>query len=376
MMPDEPPAPRASTLPPSAVCFLLQDTGFIHGAQQSTLDLLRALASLEPHAFRVLLIRETRRTDLPDTYSQALIDTGLPVVVLESPGAFSCALVRRIRHEVRDARVLHTVGPKASLHAVLAARKGIRVVSTLHGWLFRPEWKERLHEVVELFALRRMWRVIALTSFYTELLRARGVRRVLHIPGGFDPTPLAAVPPPPADTPFTIGFIGRLSHEKNVPMLLRVAQHFEGRNDIRFLIAGDGPDRAALHEEARRLGVEPLVEWAGHIPRTAFFSRIHALALCSRIENLPFALLEAMALGRPVVATRVGGIPDVIKPGLTGALVDFDDDTAMAAVLKRWIASPDEIARLTTAARDHVHDQFSPQASARAHLALYREACT
>ena len=351
--------------------FLLQDTGVIYGAQRATLALLRVLAGAGVEA-NVALMRETRRTDLPADYRTALAGCAT-VADLPVDRAFSPALARAVRGFAaeRGIRVLHTVGYKADVHAVLAARGGaLRLVSTVHGWFFLGEFRETFYRWVNLRALRRFDRVIALSRWYEDWLRPRVGERVTLIPTGFDPGSLSC--PPPPDGLFTFGHAARFTAEKNHELLVRaVRSAHEAGAGFRVIMAGDGPLREAVRAQVAAAGLASVIELPGFLPREELLARSHAVVQCSRIENLPYAVLEAMAARRPVVATRVGGLPDLIDDGVTGLLVPPADPAALADAL-RWLAEgPCEA--LGAAARAKLEREFSPARMAEAHLRLYRE---
>lgn len=351
--------------------FLLQDTGVIYGAQRATLDLLRLLAAAGVEA-HVALMRETRRSDLPADFRTALAGcatvTGLPV-----DRAFSPALARAVRGFAaeRGIRVLHTVGYKADVHAALAARGGaLKLVSTAHGWFFLGELRETFYRWVNLRALRRFDRVIALSRWYEDWLRPRVGGRVTIIPTGFDPGSLPC--PPPPDGPFTFAHAARFTAEKNHALLVRaVKSAHDAGAAFRVIMAGDGPLRETIRAQVATAGLAGVIELPGFLPREELLARSHAFVQCSRIENLPYAVLEAMAARRPVVATRVGGLPDLIDDGVTGRLVPPDDPPALADAMRKLAAGPCDA--MGAAARNKLERDFSPARMARAHLDLYRE---
>ncbi|MGQ9684591.1 MAG: glycosyltransferase [Anaerolineae bacterium] len=105
--------------------------------------------------------------------------------------------------------------------------------------------------------------------------------------------------------------------------------------------------------------------------RDAFFRRIDVLALCSRTENLPYTILEAMAWSRPVVAARVGGVPDLVEPDKTGLLVEPGDVEAMARAIARLVGDPAWAQSLGAAGRGRLEGRFTLERSVEAHLEMY-----
>lgn len=357
------------------VVYLLQDSTRIYGLERATLDLLKGLSGGAVSPF-VLLMRETRLSG-ESALAPAMTALGIEHEALTVRSRFSRELVRSIRDRLvsRRANVLHAAGFKADTHAGLAARWGAvcPVVSTVHGWLGRPDLKERFYGWLDRRALARFDRVIALSRYYEKLLASRGVppARLTRIPSGLDLETLGEVPAPAG--PFTVGILGRLSWEKNHAMFLRAAERsMRSGSSTRFLIAGDGPDRGAIEAEIAQRGLQEHVRLAGYMAREDFFAAAQVMTLTSRIENLPYTVMEAMAWRRPVVATAVGGLPDLVDDGRTGYLVPSDDDAALAAAFARLADDPALRDRLGAAGRRKLEAEFTLSHMVRQHEDLYR----
>lgn len=365
-----------STLPP--VTFFLQDVPALYGAERVTLELMAGLQA-RGLPVEVLFIGETRLGDGSDAFARAAQRAELPVHRIEVHERFSLALVRDVRRRLkaRSGGIIHTVGYKAHLHALLASRGVARSVTTIHGWLVRPEFKERCYEWLEVQALRHDEAVVCLTRYYEDVLLAKGVRRErLHrIPTGLTSTQL----PAPAkiavwpDGPFTVALVGRLSWEKNHELFLRAVARLRAEGlDIRAILAGEGPDRGRIEGRIRELGLGSIVDLTGYVAMSDLLPRVHAVCLCSRIENLPLSLMEAMAWQRPVVATRVGGIPDLVEDGVTGRLVPDNDEAALAEGLRHLAADPQQSRKWGRAGRLRIERHFLQDHSIARHMELYQ----
>lgn len=158
-----------------------------------------------------------------------------------------------------------------------------------------------------------------------------------------------------------VGFLGRLSPEKGPEVFLRAALLAQARMpQAHFVFVGDGPLTASLQEQVRRLRLEGRVHLAGLQRDVAsVLNDIDVLVSSSHSEAMPLAVMEAMASGLPVVATRVGGIPDMVDQGESGWLVapnDFDD---IAARLEQILATPGELERMGRAARARAVDRMA-----------------
>jgi glycosyltransferase involved in cell wall biosynthesis len=160
--------------------------------------------------------------------------------------------------------------------------------------------------------------------------------------------------------------VTRLKAPKDGVTLARALRKLEP-GAYRAAIVGDGPDRTAVAAELGDAG-----ELLGERDDVAEqLARADVFVLSSRSEGLPMAILEAMAAGLPVVATAVGGIPELVADGETGLLVPPGDADALAEALRRLVADPELRRRLGDAARTRVEERFSLAATRRAHVELY-----
>jgi glycosyltransferase involved in cell wall biosynthesis len=177
----------------------------------------------------------------------------------------------------------------------------------------------------------------------------------------------------PPDVP-SLGTIGRLCEVKRQDLLIRAFRRVRARvGDAHLLIVGDGPWMGRLRELAAELDLADRVHFAGYQPRPERFLRsMDAFALSSASEGMPLVVLEAWAAGVPVVATRVGGLPELVDDGRTGLLVDFGDEDALASALGDLLVEPGLARRLREAGRDHV-ETFSLGRMADAYQEHYVE---
>jgi glycogen(starch) synthase len=224
---------------------------------------------------------------------------------------------------------------------------------------------------------RRADAVIALTPRLAGLIVATGARAegVHVIPSGvpdglFDashPTEHEGLPPRPR-----VVFLGRLHPQKGVDVLLRAVATLPG---VHLVLAGDGPERAALHRLVDRLGLGDRVRFLGFVPRAqvpGLLAAADVLALPSRYEELGTAVIEAMRAGVPVVAADTGGVSATVTDGVTGLLVPPGQPAALAAALRRVMADGALARRLADAARQRSRD-YSWDALADRVLGVYRE---
>jgi glycosyltransferase involved in cell wall biosynthesis len=178
------------------------------------------------------------------------------------------------------------------------------------------------------------------------------------------------------DVPSThriVGVVGRLRAEKGVEFFVRAAPIvLAQRPDTTFVIAGEGPLRGSLDALADGLGVARNVRFVGFrsdVPEV--LSAVDVLVVPSLTEGFPLSLIEGFAAGCPVVATRVGGIPEIAEDGINALLVPAEDPAAIARRVLEIIESPDRAATLSRAARQKAGECSVPAAAARV-AALYR----
>jgi glycosyltransferase involved in cell wall biosynthesis len=158
-----------------------------------------------------------------------------------------------------------------------------------------------------------------------------------------------------------IGAVGRLSSEKAFDILIQAVHDLVRRGlDVGLVIAGEGPDQAALKSLIRDSGLEDRVQLLGfRNDLRPVYEALDLFVLSSVREGLPNAVLEAMAFGVPVVATRVAGIPRLISDGENGLLVTAGDSAMLASGIERALANPALRDRLARSARQNIEDRYS-----------------
>lgn len=184
-----------------------------------------------------------------------------------------------------------------------------------------------------------------------------------------------------ADSPVAHGrdgvlFVGRLNAQKGIADLLDAMADPRLANE-RLTIVGEGPDRAALEQQAQRLGLAPRLTWIGMLPPPALVERYRAaavVAMPSRNEGLGLVAVEAQLCGTPVVAYAEGGLLDVVRPEHGGTLVTAGDRAALATAIARLLHDPVARAQAGTQGHAFVQARFTPAAVAERYLAVYDEA--
>jgi glycosyltransferase involved in cell wall biosynthesis len=285
-----------------------------------------------------------------------------------------------------EADVLHLHVPNPTMIlALLGARPAAPLVVTYHSDLIRQRVRGALFRPLERLAYRRARAVLPTSPLYpagSRFLRPYADRlRVL--PHGIDLAPY--LEPSAADReeaarvraryagPLWLG-CGRMVYYKGFHNAIRALEHVRGT----LLLIGDGPDRPALHAEARRRGLGDRVVLLGHVPRVVpYYLAADAFWFPSNARSEAFGIVqvEAMASGCPVINTRIphSGVPWVSPHEETGLTVPVDDPPALAAAAARLLAEPGLRDRLAAAARARASREFDHRTMAARCLAIYRD---
>lgn len=305
-------------------------------------------------------------------------------VVVPVPSGFSPLALARARHAlapiVGDVDIVHAHGLKPAW-LVASVRRHAPLVTSVHN-LVLDEAAGPLAPVLRFLEGRIPSisdRVIAVSS---------GIAERFHGTPGLVVIPPAAAPPAPARpaaevrAAYGVGAderlvvsVARLHPQKDLPMLLDAVDHVRRRVDgLRVVIVGEGPEEAALRRRVDDLGLGRVVTFAGPRPSAADeLAAADVVAISSRWESGPLVLFESMQLARPVVATAVGAVPDVLTDGETGRIVPPGDSGAFADALTELLMDASRAAALGDAGRRSITALHGPDAMTIATEAVYRE---
>ena len=275
--------------------------------------------------------------------------------------------------------MLHGHGAKGAALARLglSAPHAIRVYTPHDGSLvYRPgtfigsfyrslEWLLKWR--TDLFLFESSY---AASLFRTQMGRPPAMVRVVHNGVGdaeFAPVALRA---DAAD----IVCVGELRPVKAIDVLIEALALLKrsGRR-VRAAIAGEGPESAPLKAQAQRLEVVDQVRFIGYCPAREAFTLGRMLVIPSRAKSLPYVVLEAAAAGVPIIATAVGGVPEIFGPQ-ADALIPPEDVAALAGAIAATLDDPAQTQRVAAAVRTRVRSEFSSTTMVEAGLAAYREA--
>ncbi len=283
--------------------------------------------------------------------------------------------------------IVHTHISKAGVLGRLAARMARVpvIIHTYHGEVAEVAaggTAARLFRWMEGAMARSTHRFIAVSQNTVKECLARGVGRAEQYQVIYNGIDLEHFTRRHSARPFdhpgagpVIGLVGSLTAEKRVDVLLEaVRQVLENHEGLLLCVVGDGPLRDRLQALTGQLGLTGNALFAGLVPDVRpWLTHFDVLVSPSEREGLPTVLLEAMAMGCPVVATRVGGIPEIIEPGRTGLLVDPNDPVGLASAINAVVNNPEQRHRMQEEGHRRAQARFGLDTMLSRTAAAYEE---
>ena len=351
--------------------------GKVSGISGSEAHLLTLLPDLRARGWDIRFVHLHENEPGAAEFAQRLTEAGVPVEgirLLRAAGPVAFAPVLRLVRRAKP-QILHTHLVHADFYGLVAgtlARVPVRV-STKHGF---NSFRER-----RTFALAD--RGVARLA-HLQIAISGGLARYLAETEGFDEAAFEVVhygiATGPEPAPYAGGSrllcVGRLVPVKGIETLLRAfAAALREQPDLTLDIAGDGPLRAELESLATDLGLAGSVRFLGRVEGIgAEMEKAAAVVVPSLGEGFGMVALEAAERGRPVIASAVGGLPEIVDDGRTGVLVPSRDVPVLAAAMVEMVRDPARAAALGRAARERALAEFSLARCADRIDALYREA--
>ena len=350
------------------------------GTERLVVEMVRRRRSSQPMAVCCL--------DGPGLWGEELRAEGVPLTALHRGPGFQPALGAQIARIARShgATVLHCHHYSPFVYGCLARLHdaSLRVVFTEHGRLndAPPSRKRRL---VNTVLSRVPHRIYAVSANLRGHLVAEGfpADRTGVILNGIDPL---GAPTSEAEQAarrslgvaadaFVVGAVGRLDPVKGLPVLIRAFDALAPRMPGAVLVlVGDGPERAALEQQASACGAADRIRFAGHRADVRqLLPAFDVLVNSSIYEGVSLTILEAMAAERPIVATAVGGTPEVVVDGTTGLLIPPDSPAALERALSEVAGRPGQAREMGRAARRRVLEQFTLDRMVGAYADIYEQ---
>lgn len=363
----------------------LRDTDKICGPGKTILETISAIDKQEFNLIIGLFLLNREKTNV---YFEEAEKRGVPIVAIRTTHQYDPRVILKITKIIRDhnIHILHTHEYKSDLiGVVLAGILNIPVVTTLHGWIANSA-KSRLYIGLQKKVLPYFDKVIAVSDKTKEdLIKASVPEKRIDVlynaivvekyqPSAEYDNYLRNRFDLPKDA-VLIGNIGRLSPEKGQrDFLLAAGKILQKHKNAHFILVGDGPDRNNLVNLSLGLGINENVHFTGHLNdvRPAF-QDLDLMALTSHTEGFPNVILEAFCMGKPVLATDVGGVAEIIRDGETGVLIPSKSPERIADGLELLIAERDLGRTMAQKGRLMVLEKFQFKTRVQKEQDVYRE---
>jgi glycosyltransferase involved in cell wall biosynthesis len=317
-------------------------------------------------------------------YADRLEAAGVPVRVLDKRWKYDPFAWRRLSRTLQRLQpgVVHTWLFAANAYGRMSLPRPVPkvIVSERCVDSWKSGWQLRLDRKLIARTDRLVGNSQSVVDFYAEQGLPR--QKFITIRNGVDLPPqrsraevLAELQLP--DESFLVGYVGRLAEQKRVRDLIWAVETLRQiRPQVHLLLIGDGPERERLEQTARDVRAERHVHFLGHRPdAAAWMSAFDTFWLASSFEGQSNSLMEAMAAGRPVVATDIAANRELVTPDQTGFLANVGDSVAFMQFTRRLLDEPDLARRLGDAARERMRTDFSVAGMTAAYAALYRDVC-
>lgn len=311
--------------------------------------------------------------------------TGVSFQALKQRHGFDPAVLKGLLRLARDndIQIIQSHGYKAHLLCFFLSRlTGLPWVGFVHGWT-SENLKVKCYNLIDKLMVRFADRIVPVSASLGERLHlgTRGRSKMQVVNNAVDLTSSAASGAQIrqrfgiADSDFLLGVVGRLSPEKGhadfIAAMKRVA---DSAPRVKAIFIGDGQERSALERSIAEHSLQQRIFLAGYQEELApYYRALDLVVMPSHSEGMPNAALEAMVHGKPVLATAVGGIPEVVLDGVTGVLVPPHDPAALSAAVLKLAQDRGLLDSLGSAGEERVKSEFNPLERTRKIVALYRE---
>ena len=329
-----------------------------------------------------------RRNNQQTGLAASALAAGIPVIEIPERGRWDLKVMREIGRMVREFKpdILETHNIKS--HFLVRANglhREFPWIAWNHGYTSKDRL-DRAYKQIDRWSLHGAFRLMTMCQPFATAMQELGVPKekisILH--NFVEP----CARPPEEEVrrlreqlglgkDLAIVTIGRMSLEKGHANLLNAIALMKGMADLpphRFVVVGDGPEEQRLRQQAASLGIGDRIIWTGFQKNVAPYYAMAAIyALPSVSEGSPNVILEAMAAGLPIAATRAGGVPEILQDSVNGLLVSTQNPQALADALRRLLLSEELRARLASAAQKQAESAHTLHAYKRALTKFYVE---
>ena len=358
----------------------------VAGIAGSENHLLTLLPQLREYGYEPTMLVLADSEDRPEPFIEKMRDRGIPTHLIslgtDIDPLLLVQLVSYLKKHSFD--LIHTHLFHADLYGTIAARlAGLRkIISTKHG--FNPWRSQRLYALLDRLAATSQQQLIVISQAIGQWLAEveklpANKMQVVHYAIDID----KFCSPPQATRELLnlpkpiVGTVTRLLHQKGVHVLLDAfAKCLEKSPQASLVIVGDGPARFQLEEQVRSLGIAANTHFLGYVahPKLGAIARAFDIfAFPTFGEGFGLVLLEAMTLGKPVVASKVMAIPEIVLEGETGLLVPPNDSDALSQALLKLMSDPNLCQQFGIAGRQRVEREFTVERMVQKTIWVYQE---
>ncbi len=364
-----------SESPKHAVCHLVSGDLWA-GAEVMVFHLLKALSNINTLSVSAIVFNDGR-------LASELKNAGIELTVIEESRYSFPVLVYKSYQVLRtkNVSILHSHRRKENFIALVVAifLRGVKLIHTQHGM---PESSPANRLNLSSIISGINFKLLSL-FFHRNVVVSNEIRKLLIFQRGFHEQKTVAIHNGIPDTtflstnrntgaqPFTIGSAGRLVKVKDFGLFIAISDLLRNYDQIKFLLAGDGPLYSELSRKISESGLNNFT-FSGNVDdMNSFYSKVDLFLNTSLHEGVPMSILEAMSYGKPVIAPRVGGIPEIIEDGVEGFLIDGREPHKFADKCLFLSSTPDVYQRLADSAREKIATCFSVSAMAQKYYQTY-----
>ncbi|MBN1602858.1 MAG: glycosyltransferase [Chitinispirillaceae bacterium] len=311
---------------------------------------------------------------------QELKNIGVDVTVIEESKNSFPALIYSVFKilRIKNIDIIHSHRRKENILALIISLLlgKIRLITTLHGmpeFFYKNFSAGALLTKINFFLLSKIFSTIVVSEEIRRKLLNKGFteRKTITIHNG--------IPIPKMDTPkrvvpeksFTIGTAGRLVPVKDFDLYIQIAYQLRDYNNIRFLLAGDGPLYQELLQKVEDLNLKNFTLLGRVDDMDQFYTKIDLFMNTSMHEGIPMTILEAMSRGIPVIASHVGGIPEIIKNGVEGFLIQDRDPKKFSELCEMFYSDQNLFTTISNSASQKITNEFTVSVMAKNYLRFY-----
>lgn len=345
------------------------------------------IENMDPAEFEIKLYDFQYNDEKEDDFLNAVQAWGISVGVLIQKNRSYFSLVRQVVREVREKGydVVQSHGFKPTFLGFFTRLFcDVKWICFMHGTT-SENLKVKMYNLVDNILQRGADRTVLVSEAQRQkVLGGSNLKRVHVLHNAVDvanPMPMSAETRPvrelfgiPTESKIILT-VGRFSPEKGMDVLLEAFALLVSQvENVCLVLVGDGQERPAMEQQIDRLGLNDMVHFAGYTDTPGdYVAEADVLVLPSRSEGIPNAVLEAMAMGKPVVATAVGGVPEIIIDGISGRLVAPEQPDLLAQALTEVLNDPDLYQRFVIEGKRRVQEAFSIQARVAKLQTLYSD---